>query len=61
MISTYLLTNEIDKCNEEGENLGDENNEKVDFEDSDEDLLSSQELNNFVKGMGVVIVDEQEL
>jgi hypothetical protein len=61
MISTDLPTNEIDKCNEEGENLGDENNEKVDFEDSDEDLLSSQELNNFVKGMGVEIADDKEL
>jgi hypothetical protein len=61
MFATDPQTNECDKCNEEGENLGDENNEKVDFEDSDEDLLSSQELNNFVKGMGVEIADEQEL
>ncbi|AQL03106.1 hypothetical protein ZEAMMB73_Zm00001d045752 [Zea mays] len=28
---------------------------------SDEDLLSSQELNNFVKGMGVEIADDKEL
>jgi hypothetical protein len=61
MISSDPHTNENDKCNEEGGNLGDENNEKVDFEDSDEGLLSSQELNNFVKGMGVEIADEQEL
>jgi dipeptidase len=41
--------------------LGDKINEELDFEDSDEDLLCSQELNNFVKEMGAEIANDQEL